>query len=164
MLENIFVDTYNPAKFPMFCNNLKSLSTKYSLWKKEEEGYRLCYANHMAPVRIIDDKIIFSYVNDKDDGYGNIVNTGVSQYVTKEGYIVYCIDYFFRKKEDRFPKDSFEFWIKTKRNEEDGEDRLCCCTETNRFILYGKYKYIPLNKRIEVSLKDGSIDMWTYEE
>lgn len=62
----------------MFHDNLKSLSTKYNLWKKEEEGYRFYHANHMVPVRIIDNKIIFSYVEDKDDGYGNIVNTGVS--------------------------------------------------------------------------------------
>lgn len=164
MLENIFVETYNSAKFPMFHDNLKSLSARYNLWKKEEESYRFCHANHMVPIRIIDNKIIFSYVEDKDDRYGNIVNTGVSQFIAKEGYIFYCIDYFFRKKEDRFPKDSFEFWVKTKRNEEDGEDRLCCCTNINKLILYGKYKYIPLDKRIEISLEDGSLDIWTYKE
>lgn len=165
MLENIYLDTRNSEEFLMLYNNLKLLSTKHNLWRKEkEEGYRFCYANHMAPVWIIDDKIIFGYVDDKDDGYGNIVNTEVNQYAMKEGYIVYCIDYSFRKKEDRFPEDSFDFWIKTKKNKEGGKDRLCCCTETDKFTFYGKYKYVPLNKWMEISLKDGSIDMWTYKE
>lgn len=169
MLENIWLDTRNSKEFLMLYDNLKLLSTRYNLWKKEEEGYRFCYANHMVPVWIIDDKIIFSYVDDKDDGYGNIVKTSIDRYTILEehiDYMIYDISYSFYKKGERFPKADFNFWIETERDKKSGVDRLCRCPKYDiEWALYGiRRKHIPINKRIEISLKDGSIDMWSYRE
>lgn len=61
----------------------------------------------------------------------------------------------------KFISKSSKVW---KKEEEGGKDRLCCCTEADKFTFYGKYKYVPLNKWMEISLKDGSIDMWVYRE